>query len=108
MGLKSFINEDTYPFKFIPYFSRKPHLTIAKQMTERQFECAWEDFKSKSFYDSFYAKGMLLLKRNFDEERVRHKGSYKTVELFNFKIGSHYGWQTGLFDNTLITSGILY
>jgi len=101
LGLKSFINEDTYPFKFIPYFSSKPHLTIAKQMTEQQFERGWEDFKRKSYSDSFYAKDMLLLKRDFDDEQVRHKGSYKHVELFNFKIGSRYGRQTVLFDPSL-------
>ncbi|WP_342647088.1 2'-5' RNA ligase family protein [Mucilaginibacter sp. CSA2-8R] len=101
VGLKSFINNDTYPSKFVPNFSSKPHVTIAKQMTERQFECAWKDFKSEFFFDGYYAKDMLLLRRNFDEERVRHEGSYKKVELFNFKIGPYYGRQTDLFDTLL-------
>lgn len=97
MGLKSFINEDSYPFKYIPYFSSKPHLTIAKQMTEQQFEYGWKEFKSKSFSDGYYAKDMLLLKRNFDEERVVHEGSYKRVELLNFKTSSRSGRQLDLF-----------
>lgn len=70
--------------KFKPYFSTKPHMTIARRMTGEQFRRGWEDWKDKHFEAVFEAPEMVLLKKQWNQEG-KPIGPYKEVAKFSFR-----------------------
>lgn len=59
-----------------------PHLTIARRMTEAQFDQAWTEWKKRKFSSSFNAANILLLKRPVNEIDFQPQGNYKEVKHF--------------------------
>lgn len=67
-----------------PTFVTKPHLTIARGMTEEQYESIWPIYKKEAFNESFTAKEMILIKREVDPFTLKPLGKYKIVRHFPF------------------------
>ena len=59
-----------------------PHLTIARRMTEAQFDLAWAEWKKRKFNSSFNATNILLLKRSINEIDFQPQGNYQVVNHF--------------------------
>jgi DNA polymerase IV len=60
----------------LSFFSWKPHMTIAKGLTEDKFKAAMPSFETKEFQASFITQSILLMKRNHP------KVKYEKVEEF--------------------------
>lgn len=63
-----------------PYFASKPHVTIARGLTQAQRRTVWPTWREANFEEQFTAKRMTLLKR-----RAGHLEKYQLVEHFAFK-----------------------
>ncbi|MFC4870636.1 2'-5' RNA ligase family protein [Negadavirga shengliensis] len=70
--------------KFTPHFSTKPHMTIARRMTEEQFRRAWEDWQDQPLHAAFLADEMVLLKKQWTQEG-RPIGPYTIAGTFPFR-----------------------
>ena len=71
-----------------PTFTTKPHLTIARGMTEEQHQTVWPIYKKEEFNESFIADEMILIKREVDPFTLKAIGKYKVVHHFPFR-GKH-------------------
>jgi DNA polymerase-4 len=60
----------------LSFFSWKPHMTIAKGLTEDKFKAAMPSFEAQEFQTSFITESILLMKRNHP------KVKYEKVEEF--------------------------
>lgn len=60
------------------YFSFKPHVTIARGLTEEKFKSAIADFQKREYNASFIACGMTLLKRQSSQD------NYLTIKEFDW------------------------
>jgi len=79
--IKSSVNAKSFgKKKFKPYYPEEPHLTIAKKISQQQFNECWPVWKEKKFTSSFIADGMQLLKRKIDN--IPRK--YEAVQCFSF------------------------
>jgi len=67
---------------FKPIYLSDPHITIARRMTEAQFDQAWTEWKKRRFEASFDADNMLLLKRQLSEKDHQPQSSYQVVKQF--------------------------
>jgi 2'-5' RNA ligase len=75
-----------------PYFASKPHITIARGMTQEQFSRSLKDWSNKKFSCKFHAHEMLLLKRDFTG------GNYAVVKCFPFNPNATQIVQLSLFN----------
>jgi 2'-5' RNA ligase len=60
----------------LSFFSWKPHMTIAKGLTEDKFNAAMPSFEAQEFQAAFITESILLMKRNHPKVR------YEKVEEF--------------------------
>jgi 2'-5' RNA ligase len=67
-----------------PNFTTKSHLTIARGMTQAQYEQAWERWQKEYFLVSFKVNQMNLIKRELNPKDLRPIGNYKPVQDFIF------------------------
>lgn len=67
-----------------PNFTLKPHLTIARGVTEEQYEKIWPVYQKEYFSESFTANEMILLKRETDPFTLKPVSKYRTVHHFPF------------------------
>lgn len=67
-----------------PTFVTKPHLTIARGMTEEQHQTVWPIYKKEEFTESFMADQMVLIKRAVDPFTLKAIGKYSVVRHFPF------------------------
>jgi 2'-5' RNA ligase len=74
-----------------------PHLTIARRMTEGQFDQAWTEWKKRKFNSSFEATHILLLRRSISEIDFQPKGNYKEVKHFELTGAEEKEEQLALF-----------
>lgn len=74
-----------------PVFVTNPHVTIGRKMDRKQYEQAWEEWKSKGFNSSFAAEKMLLLRKQPGAQR------YEVVQQFRFAGTACQGTQGTLF-----------
>lgn len=68
-----------------PVFAGAPHIIIADNLPEEQFEQAWNDWQEASLDCSFKAKEMLLMRR---EQGVSTNG-YQLIKSFPFAATSY-------------------
>ncbi|MBS1502107.1 MAG: 2'-5' RNA ligase family protein [Bacteroidetes bacterium] len=86
-GMRKRFRTDLMPHESLPpYFSLKPHLTIARRMRPDQFEKAWPDWQNHKFKGNFDVDEVVLIKRPYPGT-----GRYEEVERFNLT-GS---WEDG-------------
>ena len=62
-----------------PHFMLEPNLPIARRLLPWQYEKGWLEYSQKHFSGRFIANGMLLVKRQVDENH------YQVVEKFAFQ-----------------------
>jgi len=62
-----------------PHFIFNPHITIARKMSENQYNNAWEEWHNKEFNAIFEVSEMILLKRKITG------GKCETVAKFKFE-----------------------
>jgi 2'-5' RNA ligase len=74
------ISKAIKPFK--PTYLSAPHLTIARRMTDTQFNLAWTEWGKRKFDSSFNAYSIRLLKRQINENDLRPKENYHVVKDF--------------------------
>jgi 2'-5' RNA ligase len=67
-----------------PIYTGDPHLTIARRMLKPQFHPAWSDWQAKDFNSSFWANGMLLLKRKINKHTLQPLENYRVLNYFPF------------------------
>ncbi|WP_257666149.1 2'-5' RNA ligase family protein [Parapedobacter tibetensis] len=87
--IKPFVNRN---MKQAPFFVKKPHITIARQLTPTQCNMVWALWSRAKYEGRFHAKKMLLLKR-----RVGTR-TYRKVEKFTFRGQIPYPIQGRLFN----------
>lgn len=68
--------------KFKPYFSLKPHVTIARQMTPDQHRLLWSEWKDKQFKHSFKVQKLKLMRREVDPISLKPLQNYQHVQYF--------------------------
>jgi 2'-5' RNA ligase len=67
-----------------PKFITRPHLTIARGMTEEQHQTIWPIYKKEHFTDSFIASEMILIKREVEPTTLKPVSKFKVVHHFPF------------------------
>jgi 2'-5' RNA ligase len=67
-----------------PTFVTNPHLTIARGMSEEQYQAIWPIYKKQEFLGSFMADQMVLIKREVDPFTLKKNGKYRPVRHFPF------------------------
>lgn len=96
-GLKSRFKNQMQAFdKIPPYFIYKPHVTIARGMSELQAEYALSKWISQTYQGSFTVNSILLLRREWKGFN-RNCNNYDRVCDFTFEGKNLYGRQLGLF-----------
>jgi 2'-5' RNA ligase len=65
-----------------PYFSLRPHVTIARQITPDQHKILWPKWKDKQFTHSFYVQKLKLMKREVDPISLKPLQNYQHVHYF--------------------------
>jgi 2'-5' RNA ligase len=65
-----------------PKFITSPHLTIARGMTNEQYEMAWPRWKKKDFSAAFDVKQISLIKRELNPRDLLPISNYKPVQDF--------------------------
>ncbi|TDQ10126.1 2'-5' RNA ligase family protein [Pedobacter metabolipauper] len=81
-----------------PVYMSDPHLTIARGMSEQQFNQAWPEWKQQEFKASFNASGMLLIKRRINKTDAQPPENYQVVKYFQFTGTAHHLEQLNLFE----------
>jgi 2'-5' RNA ligase len=68
------------------FFSFKPHITIARGLTEEKFKSAIADFQGREYSASFIACGMMLLKRSSPQDNylVLKEFEWTEVPVFTY------------------------
>jgi len=74
------VKNEIKPLK--PIYPSDPHLTIARGMTQVQFNQAWTEWGKRKFNSSFNAYNVRLLKRQIDEKDLKPKENYQIVKDF--------------------------
>jgi 2'-5' RNA ligase len=67
-----------------PNFITKSHLTIARGMTQSQYELAWKRWQKEDFLATFKVGEMNLIKRELNPTDLKPIGNYKPVQDFIF------------------------
>ncbi|MET1055336.1 MAG: 2'-5' RNA ligase family protein [Pedobacter sp.] len=65
-----------------PVYLTDPHVTIARNMTEKQFTLAWKEWENRKFEASFTAHSIRLLKRKITEKDLGTNEKYQVVKDF--------------------------
>lgn len=68
--------------KLKPYFSLRPHITIARQMTPDQHRLLWSEWKDKQFKHSFKVQKLKLMRREVDPISLKPLQNYQHVQYF--------------------------
>ena len=74
-----------------PGFSLRPHVTIARQMTQDQHKLLWPQWKDKFFTHSFNVSRLKLMKREIDLINLKPLQSYQHVQYFGLS-GKNLGF----------------
>ena len=75
------------------FITKNLHVTIARGMSEKQFEQAWQEWQSEAFDSKFLVKYVTLLRRQIDIEAWSRIESYKEVARFPLEGKNLYGQQ---------------
>jgi len=89
------VKNEIKPFK--PIYLSDPHLTVARGMTQAQFNQAWTEWGKRKFSSSFNVNNVRLLKRQIDEKDLKPKENYQIVKDFKLAGQKKKGKQLILF-----------
>jgi 2'-5' RNA ligase len=75
------------------FITKSLHVTIARDMTEKQYQQAWQEWQNEAFDSQFLVKDITLLRRQIDITTWSRIGSYKEVARFPLEGKNLYGHQ---------------